>query len=140
MSELIKKATEYRAFIELAVQDRPDEEAVHFICLHPFWQIGMTAEAGKRYQHNGKLYKCKQTHMTQENWEPGIAAASLFEEVNEINTGDDNDPIPYDGNMELIEGKVYIQNGVKYLCTRSTGIPVYNALADLVGIYVQVVA
>jgi hypothetical protein len=25
---------------------------------------------------------------------------------------------------------------VVYLCTRSTGVPVYNALKDLVGIYV----
>ena len=39
--------------------------------------------------------------------------------------------------MELEEGKYYSQDGVTYLCTRDTGIPVYNALKDLVGIYVE---
>ena len=34
----------------------------------------------------------------------------------------------------------YIQrDGVTYLCNRGTGQPVYNALADMVGIYVEVV-
>ena len=41
--------------------------------------------------------------------------------------------------MELIEGKYYSQNGVVYLCTRSTGQAVYHNLSDLVGIYVQVI-
>lgn len=49
------------------------------------------------------------------------------------------DPIPYDGNMALESGKYYVQDGVTYLCNRDTGNPVYNALADLVGIYVSVV-
>lgn len=42
--------------------------------------------------------------------------------------------------MELEEEKYYSQDGVTYLCTRDTGIPVYNPLADLVGIYVEVAA
>lgn len=29
-------------------------------------------------------------------------------------------------------------NGVIYLCNRSTGQAVYNALADLVGLYVEI--
>ena len=40
--------------------------------------------------------------------------------------------------MELFEGLYYSQDGVTYLCIRSTGIPVYNNLADLVHIYVEV--
>jgi hypothetical protein len=48
-------------------------------------------------------------------------------------------PIPYEGNMALEEGKYYQQSGVVYLCTRDTGVPVYNALKDLVGIYVEAV-
>ena len=40
--------------------------------------------------------------------------------------------------MELENGKYYSQDGVTYLCTRDTGIPVYNPLKDLVGIYVEV--
>lgn len=44
--------------------------------------------------------------------------------------------IPYSGNMTLEAGKYYSQSGKTYLCNRDTGNPVYNALADLVGIYV----
>ena len=40
--------------------------------------------------------------------------------------------------MELVEGLYYSQNGVTYLCIRSTGVPVYNNLADLVHLYVEV--
>ena len=41
--------------------------------------------------------------------------------------------------MELSEGLYYSQNGILYRCTQSTGQPVYNALAELVGLYVEVV-
>lgn len=34
-------------------------------------------------------------------------------------------------------GLYYTQDGVTYLCTRDTGIAVYNDLSDLVGIYVE---
>jgi hypothetical protein len=41
--------------------------------------------------------------------------------------------------MALKNGKYYIQDGVIYLCNRDTGNPVYNALAELVGLYVEAV-
>ena len=63
---------------------------------------------------------------------------SAYEEINESHTGTSEDPIPYNNNMELVEGKYYSQDGVTYLCTRSTGQAVYNPLKDLVGIYVEV--
>ena len=40
--------------------------------------------------------------------------------------------------MELFEGKYYSQDGVTYVCTRSTGVPVHHPLAQLVGLYVEV--
>ena len=40
--------------------------------------------------------------------------------------------------MELTAGLYCTQDGVTYLCTRSTGQPVYNSLAELVGLYVEV--
>lgn len=70
---------------------------------------------------------------------PGVGTESLFERIDEVHDGSRYDPIPYEGNMALTAGLYYTQNGVLYLCTRDTGIPVYNALADLVGIYVDVV-
>lgn len=35
------------------------------------------------------------------------------------------------------DGKYYTQDGIVYVCTRDTVNPVYNNLADLVGIYVE---
>ena len=41
--------------------------------------------------------------------------------------------------MALISGKYYVQDGVTYRCTRDTVNPVYAALKDLVGLYVEIV-
>ena len=68
-----------------------------------------------------------------------IRDRSLWEYINETHDGSKYDPIPYDGNMELSEGLHYMQDGVLYRCTRSTGQPVYHALEELVGLYVEVV-
>ena len=65
-------------------------------------------------------------------------SASLWEVINETHSGTEDDPIPYDGNMALTAGLYYTQSGVTYLCSRSTGQPVYNALSELVGLYVEV--
>ena len=46
-------------------------------------------------------------------------------------------PIPYEGNMILENGKYYSQDGVTYLCNRDTINPVYNALKTLINIYVK---
>lgn len=42
--------------------------------------------------------------------------------------GTQDDPIPYNNNMELVKDKYYIQHDIVYLCTRSTEQPVYNDL------------
>lgn len=68
---------------------------------------------------------------------PGEGTESLYTEVTESHAGTIEDPIPYNGNMELENGKYYSQDGVIYLCTRDTEIPVYQPLKDLVGIYVE---
>ena len=87
-------------------------------------------------QYGGKLWRCLQAHTSQEGWEPENAAA-LWEEICETHDGTQYDPIPYSGNMALESGKYYIQDHVIYLCTRDTGNPVYNQLAELVGLYVE---
>ena len=139
---LIEKARELRALIEKAVQSLDDKDALECICLYEKWNgNGVEYEAGKRLQYNGELYKVKDGmgHTSQADWRPDVAV-SLFEKINETNSGTKSDPIPYSGNMALENGKYYIEDGVIYLCNRDTGIAVYNRLADLVGIYVEVAA
>lgn len=41
--------------------------------------------------------------------------------------------------MALTAGLYYVQEWVVYLCIRGTVNPVYNALADLVGLYVTAI-
>ena len=139
---LIEKARELRALIEKAVQSLDDKDALECICLYEKWSgDSVQYEAGKRLQYNGELYKVKDGmgHTSQADWSPDVAV-SLFEKINETNVGTKADPIPYSGNMALEKGKYYIEYGIVYLCTRDTGIAVYNRLADLVGIYVEVAA
>ena len=139
---LIEKTRELRALIEKAVQSLEDKDALECICLYEKWNgDGVQYTAGKRVQYNGELYKVKDGmgHTSQVDWSPDVAV-SLFEKINETNSGTKVDPIPYSGNMVLENGKYYIEDGIIYLCNRDTGIAIYNRLADLVGIYVEVAA
>lgn len=102
--------------------------------------IGKNAVKGFKFIYDDKLYEVIQASLTiQEQWIPGQGTESLYAEINEENAGTLEDPIPYNNNMQLYNGKYYTQDGVVYLCNRDTGIPVYNALKDLVGVYVEVV-
>ena len=86
------------------------------------------------------LYKTIQPELTiQAHYPPGVGTESLYTRIDEAHDGTKYDPIPYDGNMALESGKHYTQSGMTYLCSRDTVNPVYNALSELVGIYVEVV-
>ena len=113
---------------------------------YPEWESSKAYDAehgcpvGYKVVRNGKLWKLRQEHTAQENWAPGMTGTeSLWEEICEQHDGTKYDPIPYNGNMALENGKYYSQDGVTYKCIRDTGNPVYNALSELVGLYVQAV-
>ena len=122
-----------------------DQTAFRMIRFYPEWSDlaakSFTAEkVGYKFVHAGKLYKTRQEkHTFSSAWIPGEGTESIYERIDEVHDGSKYDPIPYDGNMTLENGKYYTQDGVKYICTRDTGNPVYHALTDLVGIYVEIV-
>ena len=130
------EALNLRKHIENAVQSLPDAAALEAVVLHPVWKAGIAYSAGYKAQHNGRLWRCRQAHTSQEEWEPENVPA-LWEEICETHDGSLYDPIPYEGSMALENGKYYSQDGVVYLCTRDTVNPVYNPLRELVGIYVE---
>lgn len=134
-----KEALKLRSIIELASQSLDDKIALEAVCLHPEWQIGAAYPVGHKVQRIGRLWKCRQAHTSQADWTPEVSA-SLWEEICEAHAGTLADPIPYNGNMELTGGLYYIQDGIIYLCTRSSGQPVHHALSELVGLYVEVAA
>ena len=115
-----------------------DQTALRMTEFYPEWEAGQAYTTGYKAQRGGKLWRCLQAHTAQTGWEPENAA-SLWTEICEAHDGTLYDPIPYDGNMALESGKYYTQSGMTYLCSRDTVNPVYNALSELVGIYVEVV-
>lgn len=119
--------------------DVDDNTALRMVEFYPEWAADTDYTAGYKVQRGGKLWRCLQAHTSQTGWEPSTATASLWEEICETHDGTLADPIPYDGNMALESGKYYIQDYVIYKCTRDTINPVYNALSELVGLYVETV-
>lgn len=138
----LKDAKMYRAAIEAGANavERSDLDALAVKDIYPAWKslIGQTVNVDFKLTYDGKLYKVIQAHTVQADWIPGVGTESLYAVIDEGHTGAEDDPIPYDGNMELFEGLHYVQNGVTYRCTRNSGQPVYHALSDLVGLYVEV--
>ena len=114
-----------------------DNTALRMVNFYPEWSAGQAYTAGYKAHRGGKLWRCLQAHTAQTGWEPENAA-SLWTEICESHDGTKYDPIPYNGNMALQSGKYYTQNNILYLCNRDTVNPVYNALAELVGLYVEV--
>lgn len=99
-----------------------------------------TNKSGFKFLHTGDLYKTiPATHTFASQWVPGSGTESLYVRIDETHDGTKYDPIPYNGNMELLSGKYYTQSGQTYHCTRDTGTAVFHPLAELVGIYVEAV-
>ena len=122
-----------------------DQTALRMIAFYPEWSDlaakSYTAEnVGFKFVHAEKLYKTrKEKHTFSTAWVPGEGTESIYERIDEVHDGSKYDPIPYDGNMAIENGKYYTQDGVTYICTRDSVNPVYHALAELVGIYVEIV-
>ena len=122
-----------------------DQTALRMCRYYPTFAelVGQTVKLGTKFRaddsENADLYKTIQPELTiQAHYPPGEGTESLYTRIDEIHDGTQYDPIPYNGNMALENGKYYIEDGIIYLCNRDSGIAVYNRLADLVGIYVEV--
>lgn len=101
--------------------------------------IGEAVKKGNILKYMGKLYRVRQDHTVLAIYTPGIETASLYEVIDKEHDGTINDPTPYTPPMEIFNSKYYTQNSVLYRCTRDSGQALTHNLADLVGIYVEVV-
>lgn len=100
--------------------------------------VGQTVSKGFKFTHGDKLWQVIQQSMTvQAHYPPGAGTESLYAEVCESHEGTEDDPIPYEGNMALEEGKCYVQEYEVFRCIRNTGSPVYHPLKELLGLYVE---
>ncbi len=127
-----------RDMIRKAAMSLNDTDALTAIEMFAPWQTDTAYTANERIRYGDKLYKCVQSHTSQSDWTPD-ATPALYAEVAKPGDGTKDNPIAYSGNMALEQGLYYTQGGVEYLCIRDSVNPVYNALADLVGLYVEVV-
>lgn len=123
-----------------------DEQALAASALYPTYEDLVARQyraenAGYRFQYDGGLWKTVQPGYTFDGtYAPGQGTESVYTRIDESHAGTREDPIPYEGNMELMAEKYYSQGGVVYRCTRGTGQAVFHKLSDLVGIYVEVAA
>ena len=142
IKEKSRPLTESEVFSMLLAQkvqeiEVDDNTALRMKSFYPEWEPGKAYAVGNKLTRGGKLYKVIQAHAAQAGWEPENVPA-MFTEINETHSGELEDPIPYNGNMALEQGKHYIQNDEIYLCTRDTINPVYHDLPSLIGLYVEV--
>ena len=120
MSDIVERARELRRTIEGLAEDHlTDAEGLENVELFPWYEVGVDYAVGDRFQYDGELYKVLQAHTSQQSWVPGTGTESLYVKVDDIHAGTAEDPIPYNGNMELIENLYYTQDGVLYRCTKT---------------------
>lgn len=118
----------------------PDEKAAMIPLCYDAWTTDKAYKVGDRVECDGKLWKCRQAHTSQENWKPSIETASLWEVIDVEHAGTLEDPIPYDKTMTVYNGKYYLEEGITYKCVRDSGQPLYASCASLVGNYFEVAA
>lgn len=115
-----------------------DSIALRMLLFYPEWTTNASYDSGFKVRYGSKLYRALQAHTSQDGWQP-TSAGSLWVEICETFSGNIDEPIPYTGNMVLENGKYYIQDSMIYKCFRDSVNPVYNALVDLVSIYVEII-
>ena len=117
-----------------------NESALRLKSFYPTFEsiVGQKVNNGYKFTYGDKLWSVVQPELTiQEHYPPGAGMESLYEEICEEYEGTLDEPIPYNGNMALESGKYYVQSDKIYLCNRDTVNPIYHALIELVGLYVE---
>ena len=133
----------FEVLIKMAVKQArkitDDQEALELKMLYKQWekQIGRELTVGEYVQHGDRLYRVLTTHVAQENWEPGVGTESMFVVIDKVHAGTIDDSIPWNANMECEEGKYYSEDGVIYLCIRTSGIALQCKIVDVLGSYFQ---
>lgn len=115
-----EQAIALRHKIEHAAEQQTDVDALQSIELFPKWEADIDVVAQERRKHEGKLYRCVQSHHTQADWTPDKTPALWVEVFVEewpewrrpasaadaYNTGD---KVSYEGGhyVSTIDGNVW---------------------------------
>ena len=135
--EYLQKVEALVAAIPATINTRnfTEQEALENMEWFPVWgdenaYMGMPVEKGFMFRRKAEgeaehtLYKVLQPHTLSAEWIPGQGTESLYAKVS-LHKGTKEDPIPYEQNMLIEEGKYYTQYDVLYigLMTTLTGYP-----------------
>lgn len=74
------EAEQYRRHINAILEPLEDEDAIEVTDLFESWRSGKTYATGDRARYEGTLYKCVQSHTSQDDWAP-TNAVSLWARV-----------------------------------------------------------
>lgn len=116
--------------------------------LYPEWKPGVDYGGQNQPQlvsrmvdGHARLFKCQTPHRSQEDWAPEVTASLWFQVVKE-GTGTYDDPFVVSTNLsqQYYKDKYYLEDGVIYLCTRDSGIPIAYKPSQLIGHYFEVVS
>lgn len=125
-----------------AVQTIPKNSAKiydAFLLFEEWSGDGVAYSANKKLRYKNMLYSVQQAHTSQSSWTPDVVPA-LYEVIpNPNEDGTQEHPIKYTVGMRLFNGLYYTEDEVLYLCNRNSDAPLFNPLAELVGLYVEVV-
>lgn len=100
--------------------------------------VGRSLAKGQIVSYDGRLWRVRQdVAAVLENQQPSPDTAALYGVIEVEASGAEDDPIEYTPPMEIFEGKYYVQDGVKYKCTRDSGQEISHNLSALVGLYVE---
>lgn len=80
-----ERARQLRPLIEKASISLSDKDALQGIELFPSWATNTTYNVQDRVRYNGVLYRCEQSHTSQEGWQPTQTPA-LWTEIAEPGT------------------------------------------------------
>ena len=70
-----REAEQFREHLNAVISDLDDENALNVADLFPYWISGKAYIIADRVQYNGVLYKCVQSHTSQDDWTPDITPA-----------------------------------------------------------------
>lgn len=114
------RAVELRPIIEQAAVSLSDGEAASVPELITAWAYPVAYAEGDRRSYGGKVYKCRQAHTSQTDWNPA-ATPALWVVIDVTHAGTQDDPIPASRGMEYEYGKYYLdsEDGKTYLCERT---------------------
>lgn len=110
---LLELAKKLRPYIEKAALSLSDEDALEAVNLFTNWKNNTQYEKDVRVNYNGVLYKCLQSHTSQEAWTPTDApslwAKVLIPDPNIVPEWEQPDSTnPYmKGDKVMFEEKIY---------------------------------